>query len=149
MKYLLLVISIFSIFVWTGCGIIGGSKNETNVTFRTNESSYALGSTVTAVLQNESNNPILYNLCSSKLEKKNKGDWNVVGPYITCPAIAKILKPGGSIKYKIALDDSITKKLKEGLYRIRTNVEIKYVDSKNKNLSLTTNTFSINTTIQQ
>lgn len=92
------------------------------VSFRVDKNHYNLGATVKAVLENNLKQPVLYNLCTVQLEFKQQDGWQTMGPRIVCKASAKTLKPGHQQPYDLTLNDSLLQS--EGVYRLRTSVEI-------------------------
>lgn len=92
------------------------------ISFRVDKNHYNLGATVKAVLENNLEQPVLYNLCTVQLEFKQDDKWSSVGPSIVCKASAKILEPGHQQPYDLALNDSLLQS--EGVYRLKTSVEI-------------------------
>lgn len=136
---LLLIAMIFA-----GCSLVGDPGNTSDgVTFMTEQDGYALGSTVTAMLANNSDEAVGYNLCFSALERKQGDDWVFAGPSLTCQAIGLQLEPGEERRYSVALVDSLDLP-SSGTYRITTDVEIEGEDT-----TLKTRPFSISAEGQQ
>lgn len=115
--------------------------DSNEVTFRTTQSSYAPGDTVTAVLRNESSETIE---CGNPfgVEQKKKGAWTSIDidAYFTLEAY--VLRTGDQKTYRFVISDSSSipnRLLSEGQYRLTTGVSTQ----QDENLSVKTSPFEV------
>ena len=132
--YLFLLPALFA-----GCSLLDGAGDAGTVTFTADQDRYRLGSTVTATLENNSDQVVEYNLCFSQLEQRSGSAWKNAGPEIVCQAIAFGLRTGEQDQYGVVLSDSLN--LTEGPYRLTTSVSIGA-----EGRTLTTQTFAVGAT---
>jgi len=123
---------ILAVFVLAGCGVFSVSPNASNEmpTLTVDRDTYHPGDTTRVVLSNQTDTPVLYNLCFSALERSAGDGWSyVIGPLpptdaetgrsVACQAIAKTLAPDRTARLHFLLPDTLA----EGTYRITTDVE--------------------------
>jgi hypothetical protein len=133
-KRILPITFLIAVTTW-GCSnpLFSSSERGADVTFKTSQTSYVLGDTVKAVLQNNSSRSVIYG-SSFQVEQKRHGKWSPV-PFrssvgFTLEAIE--LPSGGKTTYRFALVDSSQlfppHSFPEGLYRVTTDIGIQNND---------------------
>jgi hypothetical protein len=87
----------------------------------TDASNYRPGDQVTLLLMNPSQRQYGYNLCPSRLEHLQEGDWVVVRRSLAefCTMELRLLDPGQRGSYAFEMDASAP----EGQYRVQTSLE--------------------------
>lgn len=117
------------------------SEDMEDITFQTIRSNYALGDTVTAILQNKSSSSIEYGN-PFQVEQKIDGEWTSVGPTGAFTLEAYGLQLGNQTAYRFALADSNElfpkHSFSEGQYRVITGIGV-----QRENLSLATPPFDV------
>lgn len=139
------IITLVTLF-FVSCNVTNDSSNSL-VNFQSSQHSYALGDSVTVVLQNDSKQSILYGNPFT-VEQKIQGEWKNIGPSVTFTLIGYNLEPGDKTKYRFALTDSSdlfpNHLFSEGQYRVITEVEV-----QGENRTLISNSFDVSAMIQQ
>lgn len=80
----------------------------------------APGDSITLELENDTNAPASYNLCSSTLEMENGGAWNRIPEDRACTRELRILAPDEEVHFRLQLPQT----LEEGTYRFTTAVQL-------------------------
>lgn len=132
-RFAIVLTQMFAVFVFVGCGIFSVSPDASNETalLTVDRDTYHPGDTTRVVLSNQTDSPVLYNLCFSDLERDADDGWSyVVGPIppldvetgrsVACQAIAKTLIPDRTARLHFPLPDTLS----EGTYRVTTDVEV-------------------------
>ena len=96
------------------------------------------GDSVTLTLDNETEGPVGYNLCTSSLERQTASGWEPVPVDLVCTMELRSLQAGSDVEYRMPLPAGLV----EGQYRYRTNVEIMTTGDRR---SVTSNVFRVNT----
>ena len=96
-----------------------GASAEADIVFSVEPARVRAGETVTLVLRNQSSDTLGYNLCSSALEREANGQWQPVPSDRMCTMELRMLTPGESARYPVALEASVG----AGPYRFVTSVE--------------------------
>ena len=131
-RFAIVLTHILAVFVLAGCGVFSVSPDASNemATLTVDRDTYHPGDTTRVVLSNQTDHPVIYNLCFSGLERSVDDGWSyVIGPIpptdeetgrsVACQAIAKTLAPDRTARLHFPLPDTLA----EGTYRITTDVE--------------------------
>ena len=141
-RVILILVTLFSV----SCNVTNDSSNRL-VNFQSSQDSYALGNSVTILLQNNSKQSIGYGNPFT-VEQKIQGEWKNIGPSVTFTLIGYTLEPGDKTTYRFALADSSelfpNHSFSEGQYRVLTEVEV-----QGENRTLSSNSFDVSAMIQQ
>ena len=114
-RWLLLIAGVLA-----GCGPAArGASGAADVTLAVEPARVRAGEPVTLVLRNQSSDTLGYNLCSSALEREANGQWQPVPSDRMCTMELRMLTPGESARYPVALEASVG----AGRYRFVTSVE--------------------------
>jgi hypothetical protein len=131
-RFAIVLTHILAVFVLAGCGVFSVSPDASDETvmLTVDRDTYHPGDTTRVVLSNQTDTPVLYNLCFSDLERSAGDGWSyVIGPIppldveasrsVACQAVAKTLAPDRTARLNFPLPDTLS----EGTYRITTDVE--------------------------
>lgn len=102
---------------------LGGCRSSTSadprVDVTTDQREYRTGNVVTVTVTNVSAEPIGYNLCVHRIERRTADGWRVASafppPGSACIAILLTLEPGASTAIQVQLPQD----LPAGIYRVR------------------------------
>jgi hypothetical protein len=124
---------MFALLVFAGCGVFSASPDASDgmATLTVEGDAYHQGDTTRIILSNQTDHPVIYNLCFSGLERSVDDGWSyVIGPTppidgetdrsAVCQAIARTLAPDRTARLQFPLPDTLS----EGTYRITTDVEV-------------------------
>jgi len=127
------LVPIIAALIIVGCSMFSDRPNSSAeaIKLTTARSAYHPGDTTLAVLSNQTDGRVWYNLCFSDLERRTADDWSfVIGPlppsnpetgsFEACQTIAHALSPDTTSHLHFPLPDTLS----EGTYRITTNVEV-------------------------
>lgn len=136
MRYLFVVILLL---LAGGCKPSQPTTEAQALRFTTDQEHYVSEAEVLLRLNNQTDETIGYNLCSSELEQRTDQGWQHVADSTTvCTMIQHGLAPGDSTTYTKTLMQG----LPESIYRFRTSVE--YRDTGRQEM-IVTDAFSVGT----
>jgi hypothetical protein len=134
-----LIITVLSL-LFVGCNVTNDSSNS-SINLDSTQRSYVLGNSVTIVLQNNSNQSIIYGAAFT-VEQKIQGKWKNIGPSVTFVTKGYALQSGSETQQQFALTDSSdlfpNHSFSEGQYRVTKDVEI-----QGENHTLKSHTFDV------
>ena len=103
-----------------GCDLPSGPENPVDVVLTTNASDYQQGVAVRAVLRNDGDIGIFYNLCRTAGEVHSETGWRRVSPLRLCTADLSVLRPGAEVEF----EEPTTSEWAPGLYRMVTTIHV-------------------------
>jgi len=130
MRVLARLAAVLAIVTMSGCQETGGIPShggsgpraiEEVPMLRTDSGTYRRGAQVTVRFTNRTNATMSYNLCRSRLERRNdEGDWVVSRSNLAdgCTAEDRTLRPGQSVTYIFRIGDTT----RAGLHRVSADL---------------------------
>ena len=123
-----IVVLLLSLPMMTGCAMTAANANVVTLT------AARTGTQVTLTLRNGSPVPVLYNLCSSALQRRSGATWEAVPTDEICTMELRTLESGNSATFEKTLPSTAG----PGEYRYVTNVE-----SEGERVIVTSNPFAV------
>jgi hypothetical protein len=120
-------ILLLSLVIVGGCAVSGAESNDVTL------NAVRTGQRVMLTLRNGSAVPVLYNLCSSGLQRQAGGAWEPVRTDEVCTMELRTLEPGSSATFEKTLPSDAG----SGQFRYVTNVE-----SEGQRVVVTSNPFA-------
>lgn len=110
---LLWIVLVCVFFLMSGCSVFG--EEESGIRLSVNQSTYAIGSTVSIKVKNHSNSRVHYPGNCFTLEHRRDSKWGESGIYGSCEKANSFLEPQMSKSFQIRVDSSLV----PGTYRFR------------------------------
>lgn len=109
-----------------GCGLLGVDDFPDGVQLSVDDSEYDRGDPVTLILKNGSDDGIGYNLCTSRLQRRQDGSWTTVHPQAdeVCTQQLITLPPGEQATYETEIPSAINdgEPFPPGTYRYANDI---------------------------
>lgn len=131
-SFVRLAVGVFALLAVAACEQTGprdgypqAQSTEPPVMMQTDAASYAAGTRMSVRLTNRTGGPVGYNLCRSRLERRNdEGDWRQAQPALAevCTAELRTLSPGQSASFAF----SPSSQSRRGSYRVVTPLDGMY-----------------------
>lgn len=107
------------------CASARSGSPDADVDFEVEPDEVAAGDSITLELENDAQESVSYNLCSSGLEMETDGAWQDVPSSRMCTRELRILQPGAEATFRLQLPSDLA----PGTYRFYTGVQMRPADS--------------------